>query len=850
MVNKARKFLWGSFVGVISVCIIVFCWLAIFMSVKTEESIYEVSEIYMKEMNTQLQQKFASIISLRHEQVEGIIRGMPTDTAQYGEKMLQELTQNAKYRNFSYMGFYTEDGRLEKICGSNVEIAGSDDVIGSLEANGSIVEQGIDENGQKVLLLGKEAAYPMADGKRSRALIVGVGMEYLNSALFLDENEEGQVYSHVVDKDGNFVIRNADAYRSSYFERVREVYKTIDGKSPDDFCQELQTAMEEGKSYSALVLIEGEERQIYCSPISENSTWYLITVMSNNMLKGAITKLDKVRTLIMMGSSMIILVMMSMVFFFYFRLVGQQMRELKKAKEEAEHANKAKSEFLSNMSHDIRTPMNAIIGMSEIALRNMKEPERVEDCLKKVLLSSKHLLGLINDVLDMSKIESGKMTLNMNQLSLRETMDDVVNIMQPQVKAREQYFDIFIQNIMSEEVYCDSVRLNQVLLNLLSNAVKFTPEHGRIDVHVYQEPSPKGEEYIRNHFIVEDNGMGMTEEFQKKIWDTFTREDSERVKGIVGTGLGTSITKRIVDLMGGTIELKSQLHKGSTFRVTLDLKKAVAVKEMKLPGWHILVVDDNELLCQSAVASLEELGVCAEWTLDGQKAVELIEERHRHNDDYHFVLIDWKMPNMDGLETLKEIRKRVGAKIPVFLISAYDWSDIEDEIADTEIEGFIPKPLFKSTLYSRLVKYAEGTVETQEKESSSIDFSGKKILLAEDIDLNWEIANEVLSGFGFELDHAENGKVCVEMFEKSQIGHYDAILMDIRMPLMNGYEATKTIRALTRKDKDLPIIAMTADAFADDVQYCLSCGMNAHVAKPLDIKELLRVLQKFLYGRE
>ena len=342
MVNKARKFLWGSFVGVISVCIIVFCWLAIFMSVKTEESIYEVSEIYMKEMNTQLQQKFASIISLRHEQVEGIIRGMPTDTAQYGEKMLQELTQNAKYRNFSYMGFYTEDGRLEKICGSNVEIAGSDDVIGSLEANGSIVEQGIDENGQKVLLLGKEAAYPMADGKRSRALIVGVGMEYLNSALFLDENEEGQVYSHVVDKDGNFVIRNADAYRSSYFERVREVYKTIDGKSPDDFCQELQTAMEEGKSYSALVLIEGEERQIYCSPISENSTWYLITVMSNNMLKGAITKLDKVRTLIMMGSSMIILVMMSMVFFFYFRLVGQQMRELKKAKEEA--ARKAAQE--------------------------------------------------------------------------------------------------------------------------------------------------------------------------------------------------------------------------------------------------------------------------------------------------------------------------------------------------------------------------------------------------------------------------------------------------------------------------------------------------------------------------
>ena len=302
--------------------------------------------------------------------------------------------------------------------------------------------------------------------------------------------------------------------------------------------------------------------------------------------------------------------------------------------------------------------------------------------------------------------------------------------------------------------------------------------------------------------------------------------------------------------MEGTIELNSELHKGSKFHVTLDFKKAEKVDEMKLPEWHILVVDDNELLCQSAVASLEELGVCAEWITDGAKAVEMIEERHRNNDDYHFVLIDWKMPNMDGLQTLREIRARVGDKIPVFLISAYDWSDIENEIVGTEIEGFISKPLFKSTLYSRLSQYVDGTSSTTEKESNIVDFTGKKILLAEDIDLNWEIANEVLSEYGFELDHAENGKVCVDMFENSRPGYYDVILMDIRMPVMNGYEATKTIRALGREDKNLPIIAMTADAFADDVQYCLNCGMNAHVAKPLDIKELLRVLQKFLYNGE
>ncbi len=852
MVNQTRKFLWSSFVGVISISIVVFFVLTFFMSKKTQESINEVGEIYMAEMNVQLQQKFASIISLRLEQVEGITRAVPADTAEFGEELLDKLKQNAIYRNFTYIGFFTEEGGLEQIYGNEVNLVSSDDIMFSLEQNGSMVEQGIDKDNQKVLLLGAEAYYPLADGRKSCALVVGVSMEYLNSALFLEENEDedGQVYSHIIDKNGNFVIRNAGAYRNSYFERIREVYQMPKGMTADKYCEELQAAMEAGDIFSSFVMVDGEKRQLYCSPISENTSWYLITVMSNSMLDTAISRLDKTRAAIMVGSSMIILAVMTMVFVLYFRLARQQMQELKLAKEEAEHANRAKSEFLSSMSHDIRTPMNAIIGMSEIALRNMKEPDRVEDCLKKVLLSSKHLLGLINDVLDMSKIESGKMTLNLGLLSLRETMDDVVNIMQPQVKARSQYFDIFIQNIMSEEVYCDGVRLNQVLLNLLSNAVKFTPENGRIDVHVYQEASPKGQEFIRTHFTVEDNGIGMTEEFQRKIWETFTREDSERVKGIVGTGLGTSITKKIVDLMEGTIELKSELHKGSKFHVTLDFKKAEKVDEMKLPAWHILVVDDNELLCQSAVASLNELGVCAEWTLDGARAVEMIEERHKNNDDYHFVLIDWKMPNMDGLQTLREIRARVGEKIPVFLISAYDWSDIENEIIGTEIEGFISKPLFKSTLYGRLRQYADGTSGTTEKESNNVDFTGKKILLAEDIDLNWEIASEVLSEYGFELDHAENGKICVDMFENSKPGYYDVILMDIRMPVMNGYEATKTIRALGRKDKDLPIIAMTADAFADDVQYCLDCGMNAHVAKPLDIKELLRVLQKFLYSGE
>ena len=439
------------------------------------------------------------------------------------------------------------------------------------------------------------------------------------------------------------------------------------------------------------------------------------------------------------------------------------------------------------------------------------------------------------------------MTFHMNRMSLRETLDDIVNIIQPQVKARSQFFDIFIRNILSEEVYCDGVRINQVLLNLLSNALKFTQEGGRIDVHVYQEPSDQGEEYVRTHFEVEDNGIGMSQEFQKKIWDTFSRDSSEQVQKTTGTGLGMAITKRIVELMGGTIELQSELGKGSSFHVILDFRKAESVEEWKLPEWNVLVVDDNEMICHSAVSNLEELGIHAEWTLDGKKAIEMIEERHNRKEDYRFVLIDWKMPNMNGLQTIRRIRERIGKSVPVFLISAYDWSEIEEEARNVEIEGFISKPLFKSTLYSYLKHYAEENPDdSEENENEAPDFTGKRILVAEDIEINWEIANEILSSFGFELEHAENGKICVDMFSASEIGYYDVILMDIRMPVMNGYDATRAIRALTREDKELPIIAMTADAFENDVQVCLQCGMNAHVAKPLDIQELIRTLQKTL----
>ncbi len=845
--KKIINFLRSSLIVVIAVCLLVFFGLTLLMSYETQQTVREISDIYMSEMNIQLQQKFISIISLRLQQVAGVVRTNPPENSQYGETLLEDLRKRAEVRNFSYLGFYTEEGELIDIYGGGVELENSNGVMISLSENGESVSQGWDSSHDKVLLLGERASYDLGDGRRSIALMAGIPMEYLNEVLFLDEKDE-KVYSHVIDREGNFVIRNGGVYQENYFERMMDEYGGISENQIEEHINGLQNAINHGENYSMRVTAEGEKRTIYCTPLSKNSFWYLVTIMPEGKIDDSVTKLDSIRLGIMMGSALSILVTMGIIFVLYFRWSKQQIRELAKARNEAVAANAAKSEFLASMSHDIRTPMNAIVGMTEIALKNIQSEERVEDCLHKVRLSSKHLLGLINDVLDMSKIESGKMTLNIEVMSIREVMDDIVNIIQPQIKARNQQFDIFIDKIIWEEIHSDSVRLNQVLLNLLSNAVKFTPEQGRIDIHVGQEPSPLGEEYIRTSFIVEDNGIGMTKEFQKKIWDTFTREENDQVHRITGTGLGMAITKSIVDLMGGTIGLESEQGKGSRFTVTLDLKKADdSSEEMKLPEWNILVVDDNEQLCLTAAANLEELGVHAEWTQSGRHAVDLIEERYKKKQDYDFVLIDWRMPDMDGMETIFEIRKRIVKRIPLFLISAYDWSDIENDADDLDIEGFISKPLFKSTLFACLCRYMEGYEgDDMHQDGQEMDFYGKMILLAEDIDLNWEIANEILSATGMKLDRACNGKECLEMFEASELGHYDAILMDIRMPVMNGYDATKAIRGLEREDSNLPIIAMTADAFSDDAQKCLECGMNAHIPKPLDIKQCMTVLHKFL----
>ncbi len=671
-------------------------------------------------------------------------------------------------------------------------------------------------------------------------------MSSIEKALSLDE-EESLLMSHIISQDGTFIIRSGAAYRENYFERILDVFEEHKGKSAKEYEQELHKAMASDQVYNSCVMAEGKHQYLYCARM-EHSQWYLLSIMPYGTLDQAILDLGRQRQQMMLLACGIILVGIFIVFILYFRMSQEQLLELSKAKREADRANSAKSEFLSSMSHDIRTPMNGIVGMTAIAQANIEDTARVTDCLAKISLSSRHLLGLINDVLDMSKIESGKMTLNMYQISLRETMDGIVNIAQPQIKAKNHDFNIFIQNIQTEDVYCDSVRINQVLLNLLSNAIKFTPENGKISLYLEQEDSPRGENFVRCHFRVKDTGIGMTPEFQKDIFDKFTREEKSMVHKTEGSGLGMAITKAVVDAMHGSIELKSAPGKGSEFHVIVDLEKAVTQEaDMLLPPWRMLVVDDDMELCKSAVDSLKEIGIQAEWTLSGEEAVRMAQKHHKEGDGYQIVLLDWKMPGMNGLETAKKLRQQLGEHVPILIISAYDWSDIEEEAKEAGINGFISKPLFKSNLFIGLSPYMSGEEAAEDPAKEEVlEFSGRRILLAEDNDLNYEIANEILMSVGFEVDWALNGQVCLDKFGASEPGYYDVILMDIRMPVMNGYEAAKAIRALSRKDVDLPIIAMTADAFSEDVQHCLECGMNEHIAKPIDISHLIQILKNYI----
>ena len=716
-------------VVILCLTVIVFSLLGASIHTMSESTIEEIGTAYMAGMNEQVSLHFETIIELRLTMAESIARIAAGDGASgYGTR--EDIEYGARARHFLCAALYGPDGGSEMIFGDPVELNHPEPFLESLRNGERKAASATGSDGGGVILFGVPCEYPMSSGGGSLALVVGLSTQYMGEVLFLD-SDQSLSYSFVIRKDGSYVVGNEGDAHENYFDRLTNIFAGQDMEA-DACIEQLQAAMNAGEDYSTIVKNGGSRRHIYCTnlPYCE---WYLVTVLPFERLDNAISGMGSRWLIIVYAASFAVIAMLLYIFFRYLKLFRNQVSELtrinaemdaarkaaEQARKEAEQANAAKQEFLSSMSHDIRTPMNAIIGMTSLALDNADDPKRVRDYLGKIALSSKHLLGLINDVLDISKIESGKMTLNVEPVSLREAMDSIVNIMQPQVTAKNQQFKAAAQEILSENVRCDGVRLNQVLINLLGNAVKFTPEKGAVQLTVYQEALPEDASRVRTHFLVSDTGIGMSKEYQKVIFESFSREDNTRVRKTEGSGLGMAITKCIVDAMGGTISVRSEQGRGSEFHVVLDLERAAAP--------------------------------AASESADG------------------------------------------------------------------------------------------GT-----ERANDVVLKGRRILLAEDNELNWEVARELLSVLELELDWAENGEICVEKFRNAPAGHYDAIIMDVRMPVMDGYEATAAIRGLERTDADIPIIAMTADAFSEDIQRCLECGMNDHLAKPIDIQAVTFKLKKYL----
>lgn len=534
-------------------------------------------------------------------------------------------------------------------------------------------------------------------------------------------------------------------------------------------------------------------------------------------------------------------------------------KALLEAYEAANRASSAKTDFLSRMSHDIRTPMNAIIGMTAIAGTHLHEPEKLAECLGKITYASRHLLALINEVLDMSKIESGTLSLNEEEFNLSNLMDNLLNMARPMIEEKHHDLEVCIHDLKHENVVGDSMRIQQAFMNIVSNSVKYTPPGGKIRIELMERPSGQVKTGCYE-FVFTDNGIGMSQEFLRHLFEPFERAEDVRTSKVQGTGLGMPVARNIIRMMGGDIQVVSELEKGSRFTVQILLKyqeeDAVSLSELiRLP---VLVADDDEIACQSTCLMLDELGLHSEGVLSGEEAVACVERAHERQENYFAAILDWKMPGMDGIETAREIRRRVGPDVPIIILSGYDWSQCEMEARAAGVDVFITKPLFKSRLATVLRSLVEeqqpqetepeedGLEQTLEKTLEQ-DFTGKRVLLVEDNELNREIAMEILEMVGLEVESAENGSIAVDMVAGAEAGYYNLVLMDIQMPIMNGYEATCAIRALKRKDvKYIPIVAMTANAFAEDIQAAKSAGMNEHMAKPIDINRLMEVLNRWL----
>ncbi|MDT3390009.1 MAG: response regulator [bacterium] len=640
-----------------------------------------------------------------------------------------------------------------------------------------------------------------------------------------DEYKDAEI--SLIDTAGDYIIKGHSFKNSNFFE----FYQSYNRTTPAEL-EEMKEAMAGEPGAFEITNSTGQRRLIAYARVNSTDDWTIVTMISTSVLDNVVINWSLVG--IISGGLLLLLL-------FNLMVMRSFNRQLRAAVSSADRANRAKTDFLSMMSHDIRTPMNAIIGLTTIAGKNAEDPASVRENLHKIGLASNHLLTLINDILDISKVESGKLTMNPVTFSMVECAENLINISQPMVKEKNIDLNFRTNRFDHECLYADQLRLNQIFINLLSNAIKYTEPGGKVCVDMREEPG-ETDKSVKLTYTVSDTGMGMSPEFMARMYQPFSRQTDSRVNSIQGTGLGLAITKKMIDLMNGTIDCRSEQGKGTTFTVTLDIPIADRpAEDFVLSHVKVLLADDDEILLDTAKDTLHSIGVEADTAKNGLEAVDMISGP----GDYQVIILDCKMPVMDGMEAARRIRAKIGDEVPILMISAYDTSDMEEAVKGVSINGFISKPLFRSKLYAKLSEVLGIESSGTSQEDDGADIAGMRILVAEDNDINWEIISMMLQMHGVESERAENGQVALERMARASQGEFNLIFMDIQMPVMNGIDATKAIRALDDPwASRIPIIAMTADAFSENVAACLAAGMNGHIAKPIDMKLVLKELRR------
>ena len=662
---------------------------------------------------------------------------------------------------------------------------------------------------------------------QSAVLLRVVPVSFFESRWVFPTEEYDNAEISLIDTSGDYIVRGNSFKNMNFYE----FYQAYNRSAPTEL-ESMKNRLEGTPGNFEMTNASGERCLAAHARVNSTDDWIIVTMipasgLGRSFMNWTIIAIITVGLLLLLAFNLLIMM--------YFN------RKLKAAVDSADKANRAKTDFLSSMSHDIRTPMNAIVGLSLLTEKNADDPTIVRENLQKMNRASNHLLTLINDILDISKVESGKLNMSPVTFSIVECAENLVTISQPMVKEKNIDFRFHIDRVSHEYLYADQLRINQIFINLLSNAIKYTEPGGQVCVDMKEEPG-QTDKSVQLIYKVSDNGIGMTPEFMAKMYEPFSRQTDSRVNAISGTGLGLAITKQMIDLMNGTIDCQSEAGKGTTFTVKLEITIADRqMEEMKLPPIRVLIADDDEVLLETAKDTLSSIGVKADIARSGAEAIQMISD----SADYQVMILDWKMPDMDGIEVTRRLRKEAHNDIPVILISAYDYSDIESAAKEAGISGYICKPLFCSTLYNKINEVLGNKSAPVNPDSGLEDFTGMRILVAEDNDINWEIISNILEMHGIETERAENGQLVLDRINDKEKAGFDLIFMDIQMPVMNGLNATKAIRSLDDPEiANIPIIAMTADAFSENVSECLAAGMNGHISKPIDIKLVMKEIRK------